>query len=57
MENVIELPIVDFKHVLSDGEARKSESNKLVDAFSNVGFCLVTNLPEYDESEVFEAIR
>ena len=57
MENVIELPIVDFKRVLSDGEARKSESNKLVDAFSNVGFCLVTNLPEYDESEVFEAIR
>ena len=54
--NNIELPIINFNNVFRS-ETRGLESQKLIDAFTEVGFCLISNVPNYDQNEVLEAIR
>ena len=54
--NNIELPIIDFNNIFQS-ETRGLESQKLIDAFTEVGFCLISNVPNYDQNEVLEAIR
>ena len=53
----IELPIIDFQNVNGSSEARTLEAKKLIDAFTDVGFCLISNVLDYEQNEVLEAIR
>ncbi len=54
----IDLPIINFENVYSDNqECRLKEALQLVDAFTKYGFCLISNLPNYNEAEVFEATK
>ena len=54
--NNIELPIINFNNVFQS-ETRGLESQKLIDAFTEVGFCLISNVPDYNQNEVLEVIR
>ncbi len=54
----INLPVVDYVKVISGGEeARAAEALKLVNAFTEVGFALLTVPPGYDEAALFEAVK
>ena len=57
LPDVIDLPIIDFSNVYSGGSRRTTEANKLIDAFTDVGFCLIANVPGYNQEEIQEAIK
>ena len=53
----IKLPIIDFANIGKGGRARANEAEKLIDAFTQVGFCLISNVPDYKQDQIFEAIK
>ncbi len=53
----IDLPTIDYAKILSGGQARSGEAERLIDAFTNVGFCLLTYPPGYEMEAVFKAIK
>ncbi len=55
--SAIELPIIDFKDVYSGGTLRKKQAENLIDAFTTYGFCLISNLADYCQEDVFKAIK
>ena len=55
--SAINLPIIDFKNVYSGGQKRTSEADNLIKAFTEFGFCLISNVPDYNLNEVHEAIK
>ena len=53
----IELPIIDFDKIEAGDEAKANEGQKIVDAFTKYGFCLIANVPNYSEEQVNKAIK
>lgn len=54
----IDLPVIDFANVYSSqGSKRASEAENLINAFTKFGFCLISNLPDYDLEQVYKAIK
>ena len=53
----IDLPIINFTNIGQGGKARATEAEKLIDAFTQVGFCLISNVPDYHQDQIFEAIK
>ena len=54
----IDLPVIDFAQVYSGQSAqRNNQAENLINAFTDYGFCLISNLPDYNQDEVFEAIK
>ena len=52
----IKLPIIDFANI-AQAKSRANEAQKLIDAFTQVGFCLIANVPNYQQDQIFEAIK
>ena len=52
----IKLPIIDFANI-TEAKSRANEAQKLIDAFTQVGFCLIANVPNYQQDQIFEAIK
>lgn len=54
----IDLPVIDFANVYSNqASKRASEAENLINAFTKFGFCLISNLPEYNLDQVEKAIK
>ena len=54
----IKLPIIDFANITqANSKSRANEAQKLIDAFTQVGFCLIANVPNYQQDQIFEAIK
>ena len=51
----IDLSVIDLSpERLSDPEGRKVETQKLIDSFSQAGFCMITGIPDYDRETLFQ---
>lgn len=54
----IKLSIIDIsKMALENPERRKEEIQKLIDSFSEVGFCLITEVEGYNRKELLKWTR
>jgi len=55
---MINLPVVNLceKH-LTNPTARKKETDKILDSFSSLGFCLIEGIEEYDEESLLRRVN
>ena len=55
-----EIPVVDILKLKGeDGDEKSSESQKLVDAFTQIGFCLLKNMDVvgYNKEKIWEFVQ
>ena len=52
----IKLPIINLSEEVlnTDPERRKTEIKKLFDSFTEVGFCLINGIKDYNSEQVFK---
>ncbi len=54
----IKLPLINLsQEALSHPESRQKEVKKLVDAFTDVGFCLITGYGGYSEETLLKWLK
>ena len=54
----ISLCVIDLSPpCMANPEMRKRETEKLIDCFSTVGFCMISGLEGYDHKELFKWIK
>ena len=54
MPNAISLPLIDLTEIATDPTARRIQAQRLVDAFTEFGFCLLKGIDGYDEDELLK---
>jgi hypothetical protein len=53
----IKLPVIEYDKVLSGGVEMSQQAQKMVNAFTEFGFCMLSNIPEYNQEEVLKAVK
>jgi len=55
MALTVDLPVVNLSEErLANDEDRKEETDKLLECFSTVGFCLIEGIEDYDEEKLLK---